>query len=403
MCARDSFDIPDDTRAETRCKGPHAVVTQPILLPSLIRAVALTLIASCALAKPWDGPYVGHDAANQWSALWIDADGEQLLPRSSKVRLGDEIEVPAIGARPAFKVQLRDSAQPAPDAIPGATPMFVVADTHGEFEIATELLIRQRIMDEKLSWSFGRGQLVFLGDVFDRGPNHTELLWLIYKLEAEAARAGGAVHLVLGNHETMVLLGDERYLHPKYQQSTRTLNAPSYAALWGENSILGQWLRTKASVMKIGDYLCAHGGLGRELVTRKLTLNIINSTVRDALQSRHALPQPLAENLTFIMGPDGPLWYRGYFDKTGSGSSQATGADVTAVLKHFNARRILVGHTRVPTISPLYDGKVIAVQVYPHLDKHTGASVMESLLIRDGQLFRALANGELEKLEATSN
>ena len=403
MCARDSFDVRDDTRANTRCKGPHAVVTQSTLLLSLVRAVALTVIASCAVAKPWDGPYVGHDADNQWSALWIEADGEQLVARSRKVNLGEEIEVPAVGARPSFKVQLRDSANPVPDATQGVTPMFVVADTHGEFEIATELLIRHHIIDEKLSWSFGKGQLVFLGDVFDRGPHHTELLWLIYKLEAQAARAGGAVHLVLGNHETMVLLGDDRYLHPKYQQSTRTLNAPSYAALWGANSILGRWLRTKASVMKIGDYLCVHGGVGPELVTRKLTLDIINSTVRDALQSRHALPQPLAENLTFIMGPDGPLWYRGYFGKTGAGSTQATSADVSAVLKHFNAKRILVGHTRVPTIAPLYDGKVIAVQVYPHLDEHTGAPVMESLLIRDGKLFRALVNGEVEKLEATGN
>jgi hypothetical protein len=402
MCARDSCDIRDDTRVQTRCKA-HAAVTRPTLLLGFVRAVALTVIASCAIAKPWDGPYVGHDDADQWSALWIEAEGEQLIARSRKVSLGDAIEVPAVGARPAFKVQLRDSAKPAPDTVSGATPMFVVADTHGEFEIATELLISHRIIDETLSWSFGKGQLVFLGDVFDRGANHTELLWLIYKLEAEAARAGGAVHLVLGNHETMVLLGDDRYLHPKYPQSTRTLNAPSYAALWGKNSILGRWLRTKASVMKIGDYLCVHGGLGPELVSRKLTLDIINSTVRDALGSRHALPQPLAENLTFIMGPDGPLWYRGYFDETGSGAARATSADVTAVLKHFNAKRILVGHTRVPTISSLYDGKAIAVQVYPHLDKHTGAPVMESLLIRDGKLFRARADGELEELEATSN
>lgn len=378
-------------------------MTQSTLLLDFVRAVALTLIAGCALAQSWDGPYVGHDAANQWSALWIEADGEQLVARTRKVSLGDEIEVPAVGARPAFKVQLRDSAKPVLDAAPGATPMFVVADTHGEFEIATELLIRHRIIDEKLSWSFGKGQLVFLGDVFDRGANHTELLWLIYKLEAEATRAGGAVHLVLGNHETMVLLGDDRYLHPKYQQSTRTLNAPNYAALWGVNSILGRWLRTKASVMKIGDYLCVHGGLGPELVTRKLGLDIINSTVRDALHSRHPLPQPLAENPTFIMGPDGPLWYRGYFGETSSNSTQATSADVTAVLKHFNAKRILVGHTRVPTISPLYDGKVIAVQVYPHLDEHTGAPVMESLLIRDGKLLRALADGELENLDGIGN
>lgn len=384
------------------------MVIRSTLLSHLIRAAALVLLTSCALAKPWDGPYVGHDAANQWSALWIEAEGDELVPRSRKVRLGEEIEVPAVGARPLFKVKLRDSTKPASDTVTGATPngaapMFVVADTHGEFEIATELLIRHRVIDAKLSWSFGKGQLVFLGDVFDRGPNHTELLWLIYELEEQAARAGGAVHLILGNHETMVLLGDERYVHPKYQRSLRTLNAPNYAALWGTNSILGRWLRTKASVMKIGDYLCVHGGLSPELVTRQLSLDTINSTVRDALRSRHALPQPQAQNLTFIMGPDGPLWYRGYFGNTGTGSTQATSADVNAVLKHFDAKRILVGHTRVPTISPLYDGKVIAVQVYPHLDEHTRAPVMESLLIRDGKLFRALVNGELEKLNGTGD
>ena len=62
-----------------------------------------------------------------------------------------------------------------------------------------------------------------LGDVFDRGPNHLEILWLLYQLEAEAARAGGGVHLVLGNHEAMVLNGDLRYLNAKYADTARVL------------------------------------------------------------------------------------------------------------------------------------------------------------------------------------
>jgi len=48
-----------------------------------------------------------------------------------------------------------------------------------------------------------------------------------------------------------------------------------------------------------------------------------------------------------------------------------------------------VGHTRVPTITPLYQGRVIAVQVYPKLDSF-GNPIFEALLIRDGVRLRAL-------------
>ena len=138
-------------------------------------------------------------------------------------------------------------------------------------------------IDEQLRWSFGKGHLAILGDVFDRGPNQTELLWLIYKLEAEAARAGGGVHLAIGNHEAMVLGGDLRYLNPKYQRVAAVLQAPSYAALWNEQSLLGRWLRSKAAVFRLGDYLCLHGGMSREVADSGLTLVEINNAVRASL------------------------------------------------------------------------------------------------------------------------
>jgi len=59
-------------------------------------------------------------------------------------------------------------------------------------------------------------------------------------------------------------------------------------------------------------------------------------------------------------------------------------------------RRILVGHTIVPTITPLFDGKVIAVQVYP---KREGGEVhFESLLVKSGKLFRATPDGSTSPL-----
>jgi hypothetical protein len=222
-------------------------------------------------------------------------------------------------------------------------------------------------------------------------------LWLIYKLEEEAARAGGGVHLALGNHEDMVLRGDARYLNPKYSRVAALLGAKDYASLWDEQTVLGQWLRSKAAVFRLGNYLCLHGGISRELMDRGLTLPAINQTIRAALTEQSART---AEQTQFVLGEHGPLWYRGYFEAIAreGGFKPAEPADIDLMLERFKVQAILVGHTRVPTVTPLYGGRVIAVQVYPHRDTQTQAPVMEGLLIQRGQMFRARADGSSELL-----
>lgn len=198
--------------------------------PALV--VALLLVASSAVAASTaDGPYVQRGVESGWVAQWAVPSDPGSKVQRKPVAIGQQITVPTVGAFPAFQVNLRPPAAVAPDAVSVSptAPVFFVADTHGEYEILAELLQAQGIVDRELRWSFGRGHLVFLGDVFDRGPNQTEILWLIYQLEAEAARAGGGVHLLLGNHEAMVLRGDERYLNPRYSQTAKALEVESYA------------------------------------------------------------------------------------------------------------------------------------------------------------------------------
>ena len=72
-------------------------------------------------------------------------------------------------------------------------------------------------------------------------------------------------------------------------------------------------------------------------------------------------------------------------------------ADVDRALEAFGARRILIGHTIVPTVTPLYEGKVIAVQVYPRRDD-AGRANFESLLVRNGEFWRAKLDGSTERL-----
>lgn len=365
----------------------------------LARALSLALLlaaASLSAAPLQDGPYVIQQANGKWIARWVEGDDAAPTVREEPVSIGREIKVPAVGSLPAFSVRMRTSPAAAPDEarLPAGSALFVMADTHGEFSIATELLMRHNVIGPDLRWGFGKGRLVVLGDMFDRGENHTEMLWLLFKLEAEARRIGGAVHVLLGNHEALVMSADERYLAPKYLKVRDALKAPSYAALWDASSMLGQWLRTRPAVMKVGDYLCLHGGLSRDVVDRKLGLPELNGAVRASLGERRSE--------SFAMGSRGPLWYRGYFPEEARrvGDPVATSEDVDAILGFYGAKRIFVGHTRVPTVTPLYDGRVVAVQVYPHIDAATSKPEMQALLVKNGELFRAHIDGTLEPLGA---
>jgi len=361
---------------------------------AVVLCVALVSTSLSAAPALQDGPYVAESAEGAWVARWVETSNETPRVHQEQVRIGSSVNVPAVGRVPAFKVELRkpDGLAPNEARLRPSTPLFVMADTHGELEIAVELLKQQHVIDSKLRWAFGKGHLAILGDVFDRGPNQTEILWLLYKLEGEAAAAGGGVHLVLGNHEAIALSGDTRYLNPKYEQVRAVLSAPSYAALWNQRTLLGRWLRNKASVLKLGRFLCLHGGISREAADRKLSLAQMNDAIRATLDT--ARPD------NFVMGNTGPLWYRGYFPEMAreGGYAAATSDDVDAILAFYGVKSVFVGHTMVPTVTPLFAGRVVAVQVYPHRDEASGLPVMEGLLVKQGRFYRARIDGKVELL-----
>ena len=50
-----------------------------------------------------------------------------------------------------------------------------------------------------------------VGDQLDRGDNEIEILYFLERLQDEAREAGGALHVLTGNHETMNAQGRFRY------------------------------------------------------------------------------------------------------------------------------------------------------------------------------------------------
>jgi len=96
----------------------------------------------------------------------------------------------------------------------GVERVVAFADVHGAYAELTALLRSVGVVDEDLRWTGGRTHLVSLGDLLDRGADSRKVMDLLMRLQGEAASAGGRVHVVLGNHEAMNVLGDLRYVDP---------------------------------------------------------------------------------------------------------------------------------------------------------------------------------------------
>ena len=286
----------------------------------------------------------------------------------------------------SFKVKLHSNYEVPPSVYPQPEKLFALADIEGNFDAFTKTLKANGIINDRLEWTFGKGHLVLVGDFFDRGNNVTAVLWLIYELERQAAEKGGVVHFIIGNHEEMNLRGDTRYVKEKYFEVAIALNT-KYPSLFGTNTELGKWLRSKNVIEKIGNTLFVHGGLSPQLAKYHLSLANINKVARAnygkaawKIESSGGLPQT-------IFGMNGPMWYRGYF----SGSLQKH--EILHVLNLYGAESVVVGHTIVPNVSSLFDNRIIAIDVKHCTAIEDGTS--NALFLKNGQYFAANAFGEL--------
>jgi hypothetical protein len=280
-----------------------------------------------------------------------------------------------------------------PHLLNNVSRIMAISDVHGEYEHLLDILVKSGVMDEENHWAWDDGHLVMLGDVFDRGDRITESLWLIYRLEMEAEQSGGYVHLILGNHELMVLRGDNRYVHERYLDGIVKRTRIKYQDLYGPDIELGRWLRSKHTAVKINDILFVHGGLSPLLIDRNLSLDDINEAVRgniDLRSSQLAFNEPVR----FLFGGEGPFWYRGYHYGMEERYPRASHAGVDSLLTYYDADAIVVGHTEVSQVSGLYNGRVIAIDVPVE-----ELGCLQALLWQNGRFYRVTGGGQLQPME----
>lgn len=335
-----------------------------------------------------DGPYLTYEPGRV-SARWVC--GGKLVERSLPARRWPVEVKPECGYPRAIEV----SAPAKPDAyapVRNVSRIVALSDVHGQYEIMVRLLRANGVIGERLEWRYGKGHLVIVGDVFDRGPQVNQALWLIYELERQARAAGGDVHLLLGNHEIMVLANDLRYVNDGYKTNA-TLLGKSYPELYGPDTVLGRWLRSKPVMARIDDLLFVHGGIAEEYLALGLERSDANARYRASLGTPKAVwsQDPVLNGL--YNGKTSPIWYRGYFK-----DPQLDQARVDGILSRSGVKRIVVGHTSMKTVGLYFGGAVISVD-----SSIKNGESGELLFVEDGRLSRGTMDGtRLPLTEAAS-
>lgn len=281
----------------------------------------------------------------------------------------------------------------AAPAFSAAPPQRIIAvgDLHGDFSAWQEIARAAGIMDAKGHWGAGKTVLVQMGDVTDREPDSLKIIRSLQQLQKEAPRKGGQVFVILGNHEAMNLLGDNRYTTPgeyaafvdrqsadrrdrvyeanrarveAFYKSQDAASTPEQARdkwmaehplgwvehelAWQPSGDLGQWAMHNPAILRIGGTLFAHGGISAEY--SKQPIDSINQRVAKAMAAADDSPSSV------LTDPLGPLWYRGLVTIDADAQAERAAAkpplptltpdqELDAVLSAYGAQRLVIAHT----------------------------------------------------------
>ena len=311
--------------------------------------------------------------------------------------------------------------------------VVAVGDVHGAHSRFVAILRAAGLINNRDRWIGGRAVLIQTGDVFDRGDDSRKAIELLRRLERDAARAGGHVVALAGNHEAMRLAGDWRYVSPgeiaafrdadsiDRRNGVRQLMADAEAnrardegrpfepakfreeflrdvplgliemkqALLPGNQF-GDWLRARRTVVKVNGVLFLHGGVSDEVAS--LGCPAINATIGREMKS---MPVPADEIATLLATSEtGPLWYRGM----ASEPEETFAPMLESILRRMGARAVVIGHTpAIGRITPRFGGRVVQIDAGMLAGSFFPGGVPAALEMR-GDTFTALYLDRRERL-----
>ncbi|KAF8776401.1 hypothetical protein HU200_003540 [Digitaria exilis] len=315
---------------------------------------------------------------------------------------------------------------PSPITVAGDPPTVVsapgrrivaIGDVHGDLSQTRAALVLAGVLSAESEghvWTGGRTVLVQVGDILDRGEDEIAILSLFSSLNVQAKSQGGAVFQVNGNHETMNVEGDFRYVvnpggfeecirfveyldecdgnwdnaflswvnvaerrkkeyraspngdHTRWNFVKKYSGFAARSSLFKRGGLLACELARHPVVLKINDWIFCHGGLlphhveyGIERMNREVSMWM-------KCQSEDSGDET---DIPFIAtrGYDSVVWSRLYSQDPAERTRRAlmlSSIIAEQTLKSVEAKGMVVGHTpQIHGVNCKCDGKVWCVDV----------------------------------------
>lgn len=237
--------------------------------------------------------------------------------------------------------------------IPAVSRIVVIGDIHGDWAALKSALKVAGVTNHHNDWTGRDTHLVQVGDLVDRairggtGDEKSELRIITHliNLKQKAQKAGGEVHLLLGNHELMNVAGDFRYVSPMGLTDFDGKRLDQFKP----GGKMAKLLACNANaVVQIGSWVFSHAGITPE-VSKYWTIDQVNVQVRQHLLGNK------------VINRDSPLmdifWHRRY-------RSPDTCPLVKDALSQWKAKNMAIGHTvQEQGMTSICDGSLWKVDV----------------------------------------
>lgn len=321
-----------------------------------------------------------------------------------------------------------------PTFLPAAEKVVAIGDIHGDIEKAKRAFRLANLVDESGSkWIGGSTVAVQVGDILDRGDNEVQLFYWFEHIKRQAEKAGGALHMLLGNHETMNVAAQFRYATPGgvddfrrwawahaagsamrsmcdtkacadqsvktaklYMTASKMKDARArFEGLKPGGDFSRQFLADKPVILVLGSTVFVHGGLLPHHA--QYGIERINKETQDWLSGKRG---GIQDKPAFLSGREAVVWARDYSHENEEYCDCAALRETLSKIP--GAKRMVVGHTiQQHGINSVCDDMVYRVDV--GLSKGCGDGTPEVLVIHeDGKrVERVSEDVQVEKPMAT--
>lgn len=270
---------------------------------------------------------------------------------------------------------------------PAANRIVAIGDVHGDVNAMRTALRNANVIDDSDAWVGGETVLVQVGDQLDRGNRERAVYDLLFKLQDNAPASGGAVHILLGNHEIMNSRLDFRYVSSggfddfhrdggintvfgkKFKPRLNSVDnkairlLPENMRARARSLVAGGPLamelsqRARLGVI-VGDNLFIHAGLSPKHFKFSGKGSDATDVIHQLNLATRKFLQRVGDYPTILSGKSSPVWMRDY-SRPGIRNNGPECDMLNETLNRLGIKRMIVGHTpQAEGINSACGGKV---------------------------------------------